>query len=114
MAGMSKMTRGGLATACLSCWLLTSASSLPLAQGAFGGTLSTAMQGEEIAQTPHFVTALIFLGGLTANGVFAYSGFGASEPKGKISGRKAHAYAGAALAAVVLAHAGTGIAGLLK
>ncbi|KAI0563151.1 hypothetical protein FGB62_45g180 [Gracilaria domingensis] len=75
--------------------------------GGTGGTLSVAMQGYDIWQSPHFLSAALVLGMLTVNSVLAYSGFTLGNDgtaKGRLQGRKLHAYFGAATMAVFLVH----------
>lgn len=89
---------------------------LPLAIiGAFGGTVSVAMQGSAVWQTAHAKTALGVLALLTANAALALSGFGAGGKRGREatqaaqSGRAAHAYLGSAILAALLIHMAFGV-----
>lgn len=84
--------------------------------GGSGGTLSVAMQGYDIWDTPHFKSAALVLSLLAANSVLAYSGFTIGQdgtPKGRLQGRKVHAYLGAATMAAFLVHGFLGVKILL-
>lgn len=77
------------------------------ALGGFGGTLSVAMQGFDVWESPHFLSAVVVLGALAANGVFAWTGFAAGgdgSPKARLAGRKVHAWFGVATMAAFLVH----------
>ncbi|KAK4528063.1 hypothetical protein GAYE_SCF48G5997 [Galdieria yellowstonensis] len=81
-------------------WLLAFA-------GASGGTLSVAMQGYPVWKSPHALSALAVLLGLTANAWIAFSGFG-NTPATRQNGRKVHAYLGTAVMALLLVHSALG------
>lgn len=84
--------------------------------GGTGGTLSVAMQGYDIFQTPHAISAAVVLAALFANAVLAYSGFSIGSdgsPKAKLKGRTIHAYLGAATMAIFVIHAIIGVNVLL-
>lgn len=75
--------------------------------GGVGGTLSVAMQGYDIWESPHFKSAAVCLALLGANSVVAYSGFTVGNdgtPKGRLQGRTLHAYLGGAGMAAFLIH----------
>lgn len=75
--------------------------------GGTGGTLSVAMQGYDVWETPHFMSAAAVLSLLTVNSVIAYSGFsigGDGSPKARLAGRKFHGYLGAATMGLFLVH----------
>lgn len=85
--------------------------------GGTGGTLSVAMQGYDIWETPHFKSAVAVLLLLGVNSVFAYSGFtigNDGSPKGRLQGRKLHAYFGVAVMAAFLVHGILGVKVLLS
>lgn len=76
--------------------------------GGIGGTLSTAMQGYDVWESPHFISAAVLLTALTANAVLAYTGFslgGDGSPKARLAGRTAHAWFGVATMTAFLVHA---------
>lgn len=82
------------------------------ALGGFGGTISVAMQGYDVWQSPHAKSAAAILAFLAANAIIAYSGFSVGNdgsPKGRLQGRKLHAYLGSATMAVFLIHAYLGV-----
>lgn len=84
--------------------------------GGTGGTLSVAMQGHDVWQTPHFGSSVAVLALLGANAVLAYSGFTLGtdgSAKGRLTGRKYHAYLGLFTMAVILVHAILGLRILL-
>lgn len=84
--------------------------------GGFGGTLSTAMQGYDVWQSPHAISALVVLLLLGANSVVAYSGFtigNDGSPKGRLEGRKLHSYFGLAVLAAIAVHIFFGVQILL-
>lgn len=90
----------------LAFWLLAFA-------GASGGILSTVMQGKDILQSPHALSAGVVLALLTANATVAYSGFtigGSSTPAGRQQGRTLHAYLGAGTMVALLVHGVLGVA----
>lgn len=75
--------------------------------GGTGGTLSVAMQGYDVWQSPHFLSAALVLGMLAVNSIIAYSGFAIGSDgsaKGRLRGRKIHAWFGAATMATFLLH----------
>lgn len=75
--------------------------------GGTGGTLSVAMQGYDIWETPHFKSAAACLLLLGANSVIAYSGFTLGNdgtPKGRQAGRKLHAWFGSVSMAAFFIH----------
>jgi len=98
------------------CWLLLGnefslcglfcCCSYPLSS-ASGGTLSVAMQGYPVWKSPHALSALAVLLGLTANAWIAFSGFG-NTPATRQNGRKVHAYLGTAVMALLLVHSALG------
>lgn len=80
--------------------------------GGTGGTLAVAMQGYDVWQSPHAISALVVLILLGANSVLAYSGFTIGTdgtPKGRLAGRKFHAYFGAVTMAAFFVHAALGV-----
>lgn len=80
--------------------------------GGTGGTLSTAMQGYDIWESAHAKSALVVLLLLGANSIIAYTGFTIGTdgtPKGRLQGRKFHAYFGVATMLAFLVHAGLGV-----
>lgn len=84
--------------------------------GGTGGTLSVAMQGFDIWETPHFKSAVVCLLLLAANSIIAYSGFTIGNDgtaKGRQQGRKLHAYLGIAGMAAFLIHGILGVTILL-
>lgn len=84
--------------------------------GGTGGTLSTAMQGYDVWQTPHASSALVVLLLLGANSFIAYSGFTIGNdgtPKGRLQGRKLHSYFGIAAMTAFAVHAFLGVQILL-
>lgn len=90
----------------LAFWLLAFA-------GATGGILSTVMQGKDILQSPHALSAGVVLALLTANATVAYSGFtigGDSTSAGRQQGRTLHAYLGAGTMVALLVHGVLGVA----
>lgn len=75
--------------------------------GGTGGTLSVAMQGFDVWQSPHFLSAATVLALLGINSVVAYSGFtigNDGSAKGRMQGRKLHSYFGVAAMAAFLVH----------
>lgn len=85
--------------------------------GGSGGTLATVMQGYDIWESAHAKSSLIVLLLLAANSVIAYTGFTIGTdgtPKGRLQGRKFHAYFGIATMLVFLIHAGLGVSILLS
>jgi Protein of unknown function (DUF4079) len=74
------------------------------ALGGLGGTLSTAMQGFDVWQSPHSRSAGLILGLLVVNAVLAYSGFGKTA-KAKLTGRQFHAIFGAVIMGSFVGHA---------
>jgi fucose 4-O-acetylase-like acetyltransferase len=74
-----------------------------LALGYSGGLLSLVMQGQEILQSPHFVTGTLVLAGLTLNALLAV----AMQQRGAI--RTLHAYVGSATLAVAAVHMVVGV-----
>lgn len=75
--------------------------------GGTGGTLSVAMQGFDIWESPHFKTSVLVLLMLGVNSIVAYSGFtigNDGSPKGRLAGRKLHAYFGVATMSAFLVH----------
>ena len=75
--------------------------------GGTGGTLSVAMQGFDIWESPHFISAVTVLALLGLNSIIAYSGFTIGTdgtPKGRIQGRKFHSYFGVATMTAFLVH----------
>lgn len=84
--------------------------------GGSGGTLSVAMQGYDVWQSPHAISALVVLLLLGANSAIAYSGFTLGNDgsgKGRQQGRTLHAYFGASIMVGFLIHAGFGVKLLL-
>lgn len=80
--------------------------------GGTGGTLSVAMQGYDVWQSPHFLSATLVLVMLGANSLLAYSGFtlgSDGSSKGRIKGRKIHAYFGIAAMSAFLLHGILGV-----
>lgn len=80
--------------------------------GGTGGTLSVAMQGYDIWETPHFKSAIVCLLLLAANSIIAYSGFTIGNDgtaKGRQQGRKFHAYFGIAAMAAFIIHGVLGV-----
>lgn len=80
--------------------------------GGTGGTLSTVMQGYDIWESPHAKSALLVLLLLAANSVIAYTGFTIGTdgtPKGRLQGRKFHAYFGIGTMLAFLVHIGFGV-----
>lgn len=80
--------------------------------GGTGGTLSVAMQGYDVWQTPHFYSSVAVLVLLGVNTTIAYSGFtigNDGSPKGRLAGRKFHAYFGSFIMAVLFVHAALGL-----
>lgn len=85
--------------------------------GGTGGTLSTAMQGYDVWQSKHFVSAVVVLVLLGCNGFLAYTGFTVGNdgsPKGRMEGRKLHSYFGIAVMCAFLVHALLGVNILLS
>lgn len=85
--------------------------------GGTGGTLSVAMQGYDIWESKHAISALVVLFLLGANSLLAYTGFTVGNdgtPKGRIQGRKLHAYFGIATMASFFVHALLGVSILLE
>ena len=85
--------------------------------GASGGLLSTAMQGYDVGQSIHSTSATIVLLLLVANAVVAYSGFtigNDGSAKGRLQGRRLHAYLGASTMAIFVVHAIFGVQILLQ
>ncbi|PXF49442.1 hypothetical protein BWQ96_00758 [Gracilariopsis chorda] len=79
--------------------------------GGTGGTLSVAMQGYDIWQSPHFISSAVVLAMLAVNSTLAYSGFTIGNdgtPKGRLQGRKLHAYFGIATMLAFLVHGALG------
>lgn len=75
--------------------------------GGTGGTLSVAMQGYDIWESDHAKSAVVVLVMLLINSIFAYSGFKIGNdgtPKGRLAGRKLHAYFGSAAMLAFLVH----------
>lgn len=75
--------------------------------GGTGGTLSVAMQGYDVWETPHFKSAALVLTMLGINSAIAYTGFtigNDGSPKGRLQGRKIHAWFGAITMATFLVH----------
>lgn len=84
--------------------------------GSTGGTLSVAVQGFDIWESPHAISALVVLLLLAANSLIAYTGFTIGTdgtPKGRLQGRKLHSYFGIAVMGAFLVHAGLGVKLLL-
>lgn len=79
--------------------------------GASGGMLSVAMQGFPVGQSAHSLSAVLVLVLLTFNGIYAGTGFGAGNKRGKeateamAQGRRLHAYLGAFIVGALLLHA---------
>lgn len=85
--------------------------------GGTGGLLSTAMQGHDIGESKHFISAGIVLALLLGNAIIAYSGFtigNDGSAKGRLQGRTVHAYLGAATMTAILVHAGLGLKILME
>lgn len=85
--------------------------------GGTGGTLSVAMQGHDVWNTLHFKSAVVVLILLGLNAVIAYSGFtigNDGSPKGRVAGRKLHAYFGLAVLIALLVHGALGVKMLLE
>jgi fucose 4-O-acetylase-like acetyltransferase len=74
-----------------------------LALGYSGGLLSLVMQGQEILQSPHFVTGSVVLAGLTVNALLSLA------MKGQVVTRTLHAYVGSATLAVAVVHIALGV-----
>lgn len=85
--------------------------------GGIGGTLSVAMQGFDIWESPHFKSSVLVLAMLGVNSVLAYSGFTIANdgsPKGRLQGRKLHAWFGVAAMTALLVHGVLGVTILLE
>lgn len=85
--------------------------------GGAGGTLSVAMQGEDVWVSKHFLSAVAVVLFLATNSVIAYSGFklgNDGSPKGRLSGRKLHAFFGIGTMAVLAVHGVLGFLPLLE
>lgn len=79
--------------------------------GGSGGTLSVAIQGYDVWQSPHFLSAALVLSMLTLNSILAYTRFSFGSdgtPKARIRGRKIHAWFGVATMTTFLLHAALG------
>ena len=74
-----------------------------LALGYSGGLLSLVMQGQEIFQSPHFVTGTVVLAGLTVNALLSLG------MKGQAWTRTLHAYVGSVTLAVAVVHMALGV-----
>lgn len=93
------------------------AFALLAALGGFGGTISVAMQGYDVWQSVHAKSAAAILLFLALNAIIAYSGFSIGNdgtPKGRLQGRKLHAYLGSATMTAFLVHAYLGVKILLE
>jgi hypothetical protein len=87
--------------------------------GASGGALSVAMQGFPVGQSAHALSAVLVLVLLSFNGIYAGTGFGAGNKRGReateaiAQGRRVHAYLGAFIVGALLLHGFLGLQMLL-